>query len=335
MAEINGNYYDAEALKRYIDRFGKARILVVGDIIMDEYIWGNVTRISPEAPVPVVDVEQETKMLGGAANVIRNMATLGAKPILCGVVGDDSTGEEIVSALSHMGLSTDGVVRETGRPTSIKTRIVAHNQQVVRFDRESRADVRPQSIQKLIDYIGNHLDAIDAIVVSDYGKGLISGHLMMGMRELCHSRLAGDIIMTVDPKTGNFEYYRGVDVITPNHHEAGIYCGFKILDDDALKRAAKNMLNDLNCRSVLITQGKDGMTLFERNGEITHIPTVAKKVFDVTGAGDTVIGTISLGLAAGLDLKLAAILSNFAAGIVVGEVGTSAVRAEDLKKAIL
>ena len=335
MSEINGYYYDAEALKRYIDSFVTARILVVGDIIMDEYIWGNVTRISPEAPVPVVDVERETKMLGGAANVIRNMATLGAKPILCGVVGDDATGEEIVSALAHMGLSADGVVRETGRPTSIKSRIVAHNQQVVRFDRESRADVRPQSIQKLIDYIGKRLDAIDAIVVSDYGKGLISGHLMMGMRELCRPESGRKITMTVDPKTGNFEYYKGVDVITPNHHEAGIYCGFTIVDDDALNRAGDKMLNDLDCRSVLITQGKDGMTLFERGGEATHIPTVAKKVFDVTGAGDTVIGTISLGLAAGLDLKSAAILSNFAAGIVVGEVGTSAVRAEDLKKAIL
>jgi D-glycero-beta-D-manno-heptose-7-phosphate kinase len=335
MAEINGNYYDADHLRRFVDRFAAARILVVGDIIMDEYIWGNVSRISPEAPVPVVDVEQETKMLGGAANVIRNLATLGARPILCGVVGDDPTGEEIITALRHMGLSADGVVREVGRPTSIKTRIVAHNQQVVRFDRESRADVRPQSIQQILAFMGDHLDAIDAVVVSDYGKGLISGQLMMGMRELHQSRPGRPIVTTVDPKTGNFEYYRGVDVITPNHHEAGIYCGFNIVGKESLKRAGKKMLNDLGCRSVLITQGKDGMTLFEQNGEIAHIPTVAKKVFDVTGAGDTVIGTISLGLAAGLDLKSAAILSNFAAGIVVGEVGTSAVRAEDLKKVIV
>ncbi|MBW1780731.1 MAG: D-glycero-beta-D-manno-heptose-7-phosphate kinase [Deltaproteobacteria bacterium] len=334
MAEINGNYYHAETLKGHIDRFVKTRILVLGDIIMDEYIWGNVSRISPEAPVPVVDVEQETKMLGGAANVIRNMATLGAKPILCGVVGDDTTGKEILSVLARMGLKTEGVVSEPGRPTSIKTRIVAHNQQVVRFDRESRADVRPESIQKLLDYIGDHLDAIDAIVISDYGKGLISGRLMMGMRELSESHSGGKLIIAVDPKTGNFEYYKGVDVITPNHHEAGVFCGFEILDRDTLKQAGKKMVDDLECRSVLITQGKHGMTLFERNGEITHIPTVAKKVFDVTGAGDTVIGTISLGLAAGLDLRSAAILSNFAAGIVVGELGTSAVRAEELKKAI-
>lgn len=335
MAEINGNYYEAEALKKHVDRFVKARILVVGDIIMDRYIWGSVSRISPEAPVPVVDVEQETKMLGGAANVIRNIATLGASPLLCGVVGDDSTGEEILFELTQMGLKTEGVVREAGRPTSIKTRIVAHNQQVVRFDRESRADVERRSIQRLVDYIGDHLDTIDAIVVSDYGKGVISGDLMIGMRNLCASYADRKIIITVDPKTGNFEYYKRVDVITPNHHEAGVYCGFTVVDEDSLDRAGNTMLTDLDCRSVLITQGKDGMTLFERNGETTHIPTVAKKVFDVTGAGDTVIGTISLGLAAGLDLKSAAILSNFAAGIVVGEVGTSAIRAEDLKRAIL
>lgn len=334
MAEINGNYYHAETLKKYVDRFAEARIFVLGDIIMDEYIWGNVTRISPEAPVPVVDVKQETKLLGGAANVIRNMATLGARPVLCGVVGDDTTGEEILSALSHMGLKMDGVVSEPGRPTSIKTRIVANNQQIVRFDRESRADVRPESIQKLLDYIGENLDTIDAIVVSDYGKGLISGPLMMGMRELSRSRSGGKVVVAVDPKIGNFEYYKGVDVITPNHHEAGVFCGFEILDKDTLEQAGNQMLNALDCRSVLITQGKYGMTLFEKHGSITHIPTVAKKVFDVTGAGDTVIGTISLGLAAGLDLKSAAILSNFAAGIVVGEMGTSAVRAEELKKAI-
>lgn len=333
MGEINGNHYEGKTLKEYIDRFTAARILVVGDIIMDRFIWGSVTRISPEAPVPVVDVEQETQMLGGAANVIRNMATLGARPILCGVVGDDRTGEDILSELSHMGLKTDGVLRAPGRPTSIKTRIVAHHQQVVRFDRETRADLAPHHIQWLIEYMGAQLDEIDAIVVSDYGKGVISRDLMIGMRALCASRSDRKII-AVDPKTGNFEYYRGVDVITPNHHEAGTYCGFAIVDDDTLHRAGDKMLNDLDCRSVLITQGKDGMTLFEKTGEISHIPTVAKKVFDVTGAGDTVIGTFSLGLAAGLDLRSAAILSNFAAGIVVGEVGTSAVRAEDLKKAI-
>jgi D-beta-D-heptose 7-phosphate kinase/D-beta-D-heptose 1-phosphate adenosyltransferase len=321
-------------MKEYIDRFPKARVLVIGDIIMDEYVWGDVSRISPEAPVPVVEVKRETKMLGGAANVINNMATLGAKPILCGVIGKDITGEIILNNIQKMGLRTDGIVVEQDRPTSIKTRVVARNQQVVRFDRESRKDIRSESIKEILNFIERNLDNLDAVVVSDYGKGVVSAPLMKELRGLVHSVQDGSVIIAVDPKTGNFEYYHGVDVITPNHHEAGAFCRFEILDEEMLNRAGKQIISELTCRSVLITQGRDGMTLFENSGEITHIPTVAKKVFDVTGAGDTVIGSFSLGLASGLDLKSAAILSNFAAGIVVGEVGTSTVSAEDLKKTI-
>jgi D-beta-D-heptose 7-phosphate kinase/D-beta-D-heptose 1-phosphate adenosyltransferase len=321
-------------MKEYIDRFPKARVLVIGDIIMDEYVWGDVSRISPEAPVPVVEVKRETKMLGGAANVINNMTTLGAKPILCGVIGKDITGEIILNNIQKMGLRTDGIVVEQDRPTSIKTRVVARNQQVVRFDRESRKDIRSESIKEILNFIERNLDNLDAVVVSDYGKGVVSARLMKELRGLVHSVPDGSVIIAVDPKTGNFEYYHGVDVITPNHHEAGAFCRFEILDEEMLNRAGKQIISELTCRSVLITQGRDGMTLFENSGEITHIPTVAKKVFDVTGAGDTVIGSFSLGLASGLDLKSAAILSNFAAGIVVGEVGTSTVSAEDLKKTI-
>ncbi len=321
-------------LKQYVDRFPDARILVIGDIIMDEYIWGEVSRISPEAPVPVVKVKHETKMLGGAANVINNMASLGAKPVLCGVIGEDSTGEAILKDITTMGLTTDGIVIEQDRPTSIKTRIVAHSQQVVRFDRESQKNIRPESMQGLVEFIEKNLNNLDAIVVSDYGKGVISASLMKDLRGLVRSTTVGSVSIAVDPKICNFEHYKGVDVITPNHHEAGAFCGFEIVDEKTLHQAGKQILNELNCRSALITQGRDGMTLFENNAEITHIPTVAKKVFDVTGAGDTVISTFSLGLASGLDLKSAAILSNFSAGIVVGEVGTSTVSADDLKKAI-
>ncbi len=334
MAEINGNYYQSEILKNHIDRFCGARVFVIGDIIMDRYIWGDVSRISPEAPVPVVDVKMENAMLGGAANVIRNIASLGAKPVLCGVVGKDKTGKEILAEIEKMGLRKSGVVTEEGRITSIKTRVVAHNQQVVRFDRESRKKVSLASIEKMLSFIEQNLGEIDVIVISDYGKGVISGEIMKGLTALIGPPSKRSIILSVDPKTGNFEYYKGVDIITPNHHEAGLFCGMEIVDEETLWQAGKTMLDRLHCRSVLITQGKDGMTLFEKGGEITHIPTVAKKVFDVTGAGDTVIGTISLALAAGLDLKSAAIVSNFAAGIVVGEVGTSAVNAKDLKEAI-
>ncbi len=333
MAET-GYPYDADFLKKAIDRFPSARILVVGDIIMDEFIWGRVSRISPEAPVPVVNVTRQTTLLGGAANVIHNMASLGAAPILCGVIGADRRGEEIVEKVRALGLDTGGIVMEPDRPTSIKTRVVAHGQQVVRFDRESRREILPGSTEKLLQFIEEKLPSIDAVVVSDYGKGVISTPLMKGLRDRVRAVSERSIVTAVDPKTGNFEYYRGVDVITPNHHEAGAFCGFEITDRESLVRAGHRMLERLECRSVLITQGKRGVTLFENGGDITHIPTFAKKVFDVTGAGDTVIATFSLGLGSGLDLRSAAVLSNFAAGLVVAEVGTSAVTAAELKKSL-
>jgi D-beta-D-heptose 7-phosphate kinase/D-beta-D-heptose 1-phosphate adenosyltransferase len=322
---------NARKLIKYIDRFPGATVLVIGDIIMDEYIWGDVSRISPEAPVPVVDVRQDTKMLGGAANVINNIASLGGRAILCGVVGDDGTGKDLIEKISALGLSTEGILIEPGRPTTIKTRIVAHSQQVVRFDREVRRQIRDENTKGLLDFVKKVKGQIDAVVVSDYGKGVISAPLMKGLRKI----LAGShTILAVDPKPGHFEYYHGIDVITPNHHEAGAFCRMMIVDDDGLIQAGKQMLSELKCRSVLITQGRDGMTLFETNGEISHIPTMARKVFDVTGAGDTVISTFSLGLASGMDLKSAAVMSNLAAGIVVGEVGTSTVKAEELKQVI-
>jgi D-beta-D-heptose 7-phosphate kinase/D-beta-D-heptose 1-phosphate adenosyltransferase len=330
MQEINLNR-DGIELKRHIDRFSGTSILVVGDIIMDAYLWGNVSRISPEAPVPVVEVKEETKMLGGAANVIHNIGSLGGKSILCGVIGDDRTGKSIVERLENLGFTIDGIIVEPKRPTSMKTRVVAHNQQVVRFDRESRMAIRSESIRGLLGFIRERLSKLDAIVVADYGKGVISAELMKGLRELVKD---SEIILAVDPKIGNFEFYEGIDVITPNHYEAGAFCRIDIVDEKSLIQAGRHMLGELNCRSVLITQGKDGMTLFENSGEISHIPTVARKVFDVTGAGDTVISTLCLGLASGMDLKSAAVVSNFAAGIVVGEVGTSAVKAEELKKII-
>ncbi len=331
MLEI-GIDYDRNELIKYIHRFPETKVLVIGDIIMDEYIWGDVSRISPEAPVPVVEVKQETKMLGGAANVINNIASLGGRPILCGVIGDDPTGEEIVERIKGLDLVYDGIIFESERYTSIKTRVVAHNQQVVRFDRESRKEIRPESKDRLLAFVKESLDKLDAIVVADYGKGVISAQLMKGLRDIV---LGSDIILAVDPKTDNFEYYKGVDLITPNHHEAGAFCGIHIIDEETLIQAGRHMLSELNCRSVLITQGKDGMTLFENGGEICHIPTVSRKVYDVTGAGDTVISTFCLGLASGMDLKSAAIISNFAAGIVVGEVGTSTVKAHELEKVII
>ena len=321
----------ADDLKAWIRRFSDTKILVVGDIILDKFVWGDVTRISPEAPVPVVEVTQETKRLGGAANVLNNIASLGGHPILCGVVGEDRAGGEIVERIRDLGLPVEGVVPVNDRPTSVKSRVVAHNQQVVRFDRESRKRIQPEGVHRILDFVKQVRSEVHAIIVADYGKGVISEGMMEGLRSLVWD---SEIIIGVDPKTGNFASYKGIDTITPNHYEAGAYCGMEIHDEHTLLEAGRRMLETLEAGSVLITQGKDGMTLFERNGEATHIPTVARKVFDVTGAGDTVISTLCMGLAAGMDLKSAAVVANYAAGIVVGELGTSTVTVDELHRAI-
>ena len=322
---------DPGSLAKTIDEFSRTRVLVIGDIIMDEYIWGDVSRISPEAPVPVVDVKHETKMLGGAGNVVNNISSLGGEVILCGVVGNDATGRQVMEMVKNLGAATEGIIQEPARPTTIKTRIIAQHQQVVRFDRESRREILPGSLKRLLGFVSKRRKDIHAIVVSDYAKGVISPQVMKGLRDLVAD---SGIVLGVDPKKNNFDIYKGIDVITPNHHEASAFSGIEIVDDETLGRAGKKILRHLQCRSVLITQGRDGMTLFEKKGEPIHIPTVARKVFDVTGAGDTVISTFCLGLAAGMDLKSAAVISNFAAGIVVGEVGTSTVKAEELKRVI-
>jgi rfaE bifunctional protein kinase chain/domain len=320
-----------EELEDYIDRFPSTNIFVLGDIILDEYIWGDVSRISPEAPVPVVDIKTETKRLGGAANVVHNVISLGGKSILSGVIGEDDAGREVIESLHALGLTTEGVFMDPGRRTSIKTRVVARNQHVVRFDRENRRPLDPSITDKLLNFLEKNMDSIDTIIVADYGKGVISSQLMKGLRDLV---MDSDIILAVDPKTDHFEYYREIDVITPNHNEAGSFCRFEIVDEETLIRAGMKMLNDLQCKSVLITQGKEGMTLFEKGEEPCHIPTIARKVFDVSGAGDTVISALCLGLASGMDLKSAAVISNLASGMVVGEVGTSVVTTQELKNVI-
>jgi len=318
-------------LIEYIDRFHSANVFVIGDIMLDEYIWGDVSRISPEAPVPVVEIKEETKRLGGAANVVHNIISLGGKCTLCGVIGEDNTGRELTEMLKGIGLTTDGILIDPSRHTSIKTRVVARNQQVVRFDRETRGKIDNESTERLLKFLKQRTNDIDAIVVADYGKGVISPQLMKGLMALIADSKK---ILAVDPNTEHFEYYEGIDIITPNHHEAGAYCRFEIVDEETLDKAGRKMLDELNCKCVLITQGKDGMTLFEKGEDPYHISTIARKVFDVSGAGDTVIGTLCLGLASGMDRRSAAVISNFAAGIVVGEVGTSVVTAKELKDVI-
>ena len=324
--------YDSKVLSEGIDKFSSCRILVVGDVIMDEFLWGRVERISPEAPVPVVQVEEESLVLGGAGNVVNNIISLGGQALLCGVIGNDAMGRELVHMLEKMNSPSHGLVVEDRRPTTIKTRVVAHSQQVVRVDREESEPVTEASIERIITTVKEQTGSIDAIVVSDYGKGVVTRSLMDGLRSLGQD---GQPILAVDPTVRNLALYKDVTLITPNNYEAQRMSGIQIEDDQSLRRAGAHLLEELGCQTVLITQGDKGMTLIEGNGETTQIPTVARKVFDVSGAGDTVIATFTLALAAGLTPSEAALLSNLAAGIVVGEVGTAAVAASRLKEILI
>ena len=322
---------DKKYLKNGIDNFRKSMILVIGDIMLDRFIWGNVSRISPEAPVPVVEVEQETVMLGGATNVVNNLVSLGGSVMMCGVVGDDPTGKEIISRLNELHVDTTGIAIELDRPTSVKTRIIAHDQQVVRFDREKKIPLKPKTTKGILDFIDGKKENVSAIIVSDYGKGVISRQLMDGLKSIT---LDCDFPVTVDPNVKNFPLYKNVTVITPNHNQAGEIAGLEIINEEDLKKVGEKLLNNKKCKALLITRGKDGMTLFEEKGRVMQIKSVARKVYDVTGAGDTVIATLTLGIAGGLDIKSAAYLSNLAAGIVVGEIGTSTVKIDNLKELI-
>jgi D-beta-D-heptose 7-phosphate kinase/D-beta-D-heptose 1-phosphate adenosyltransferase len=324
--------HDFKALTEGIDKFSSCRILVVGDVIMDEFLWGRVERISPEAPVPVVQVEEESLVLGGAGNVVNNIISLGGQALLCGVIGKDAMGKELIHMLQEMNSPTHGLVVEDRRPTTIKTRVVAHSQQVVRVDREESEPVTEASIERIITTVKEQIGSIDAIVVSDYGKGVVAQGLMETIRLLTRDR---QITLTVDPNVQNVALYKGVTLITPNHQEAELMSGIVINDEESLRRAGTRLLDELGCQMVLLTQGDRGMALFEGNGRTTQIPTVARKVFDVSGAGDTVTGTFTLALAAGLTPRQAAVLANLAAGIVVGEIGTATVAASRLKEVLL
>lgn len=320
-----------QELLDYIPRFKNARIMVIGDLMIDEYIWGNVSRISPEAPVPVVNVTSENLCLGGAGNVVNNIFTLGGKVFLAGVVGNDEMGRKVIHDLRKMGIDTRGIIMETQRVTTVKTRIIAHHQQVVRYDREVVRPIFPENVKQIINLLQTWLPEIDAVLISDYGKGVICGPLMEQVRALV--KRAGKII-TVDPKVKNFPFFGEVTVITPNHLEAAEAAGRWIQNEEDLMVVGQTLLERLRAQSVLITRGEKGMSLFQDNGEVTHIPTVAKEVYDVTGAGDTVISVLTLAMACGAPVKEAAMLANIAAGIVVGEVGTATVKSAELEDAV-
>ncbi len=306
--------------------FAGKRIVVLGDVMLDEFIWGRVRRISPEAPVPVVEVDRQTLALGGAGNVTSNLVALGAAPTPIGVVGNDSDAERLRAAFHDVGVNTDGLVIDADRPTTIKTRVIAHSQQVVRADRESRAAINAEIEERLLNIFRGELDAADAVVVSDYGKGLLTPGLLSGALTAARER---GLTVCLDPKMRNFVHYQPVTVITPNNQEAAEAAGIAIEDEQSLTEAGRKLLASIECRAVLVTRGEEGMTLFTEDG-VTHIPTVAREVYDVTGAGDTVIATLALAIASGASLEEAAVLANHAAGVVVAKVGTASVTREEL-----
>ncbi len=315
----------------FIAKFPDTRIMVIGDLMVDEYIWGNVSRVSPEAPVPVVSVTSESLRLGGAGNVGNNIRTLGGKVLLAGIVGNDEMGRKVIHDLHKMGLETKGVIVEPERVTTVKTRIIAQHQQVVRYDREITRPIHPENIQQILSLLEGGINELDAVLVSDYGKGVICEPLMERVRFL--TQRAGKIL-AVDPKVKNFPLFREVTIITPNHYEAAEATGRWIMSEEDLMTVGRTLLQRLQVQSVLITRGEKGMTLFQHNGEVIHIPTMAKEVYDVTGAGDTVISVLTLAMASGATAKEAAILSNIAAGIVVGEIGTATIKASELEDAV-
>ncbi|MFQ5900035.1 MAG: D-glycero-beta-D-manno-heptose-7-phosphate kinase [Thermodesulfobacteriota bacterium] len=317
---------------RLIKAFKKTRILVIGDIILDHFIWGNVQRISPEAPVPVVEVTSENMMLGGAVNVVNNIHSLGGEVYIGGIVGRDEDGKKVIEELKERGISTNGIVLEDGRPTSIKTRIIAHNQQVVRFDKEKKGEISAKALKAILDYAKGMADEVNVLIISDYAKGVISRELV---KELIALYRENGRVVVIDPKVKHINFYKGATVITPNTFEASKASGIDIEDDDSLERSGRHLLETLSSEAVLITRGEHGMALFEKTGDVTFIPTVAHDVYDVTGAGDTVIGVFALALASGTGYKEAAVLANYAAGVVVGEVGTAVVRPEELFDAII
>jgi len=319
-------------LRDAVRSFSRANILVIGDIIVDHFIWGSVSRISPEAPVPVVDVTHENLLLGGAANVLHNIYAQQGTGVLCGMIGSDPMGDHLLSLLAELGSPATGIVRSPNRPTTLKTRIVAQSQQVVRFDREKTGEPAPERLAELCRFLDDNLAEFDAVIVSDYDKGMISMALMDHLR--ARRERGRRIPLVVDPKPQRPERFLGASIITPNLHEAERLSGMSIRSEDDLHSAARLLQEKFSSQAVLITRGEAGMALYEEGHPLTTIPTMAKEVYDVTGAGDTVIAVLALGLAVGLSPTDAAVLANFAAGVVVGKVGTATASTAELLEAI-
>ena len=317
---------DRAALGRIIRRFGRKRVLVLGDLMLDRYIWGDVSRISPEAPVPVIEVRSDSLQLGGAGNVAHNLVSLVAAPLLAGVVGDDAEGRWIKS---RMPAKNRGILVDRRRPTIVKTRIVAHHQQIARVDLERKGALSEGLIASLAKFVGEA--DYDGLLISDYNKGIVNPGLMAGVLAAAGERKAP---VFVDPKVENFRLFSPVTLITPNHFEAEKVVGHPCRTDAEVERAGAEIMALISCRYLIIKRGEQGMTVFQQKEKPIHIPTVAREVFDVTGAGDTVIAAAALALLAGGTIEQAAIIATAAAGIVVGKIGTATVTPEEILAAL-
>jgi D-beta-D-heptose 7-phosphate kinase/D-beta-D-heptose 1-phosphate adenosyltransferase len=314
-----------------VGRFSGVRALVVGDLMLDRFIAGRVSRISPEAPVPVVRVTGEDVRPGGAGNVVSNIAALGGRAAACGVVGRDEAGTRLVAALREVGADVEGVFQARDGATIEKTRIIAHHQQVVRLDREPPTMLDGPAVRRVREFVLRRRPRCDVLVVSDYGKGTVDRALLEALAE---ARRRAEFTWLVDPKQANFAHYRGASLVKPNREEAAAASGVPISDEASLRAAGAKLLALWQAGAVLISRGEEGMALFKPGGIVETFPTVAREVFDVTGAGDTVLATCALALGAGGSLEEATVLANHAAGVVVGKVGTATVSAGELRAAL-
>ncbi len=319
------------AVKKYFQRFSRCHVLILGDVMLDEYMWGAVSRISPEAPVPVVAVRSESVKVGGAGNVATNVATLGGRASLIGLVGNDVAAERLGHELELAGVKSDGLIVDASRPTTIKSRVVAGSQHVVRFDRESDAPISRAIRRRVVAAARERLPEADVLLISDYAKGLVGPGLV---REILGLAARHRKLVVVDPQVQHLPLFKGVTVVAPNHHEAAAAARLSVRSEADLLRVGWVLVRRLKARAVLITRGEQGMSLFETGKPVVHIPTVAREVYDVTGAGDTVMGALSLALAAGADMHKAAVIANYAAGVVVGKRGTATVTRAELERAL-
>jgi D-beta-D-heptose 7-phosphate kinase/D-beta-D-heptose 1-phosphate adenosyltransferase len=321
---------DASRIARLVARFPRARVMVIGDLMLDQFVWGAVRRISPEAPVPVVHVTRESAHPGGAGNVVANLAALGTRPTVVGWVGRDPAGRTISSLLHHLGADTSGIVTSSEVTSIEKTRIIAHSQQVVRLDRESVRS-SPRLARQVLGRLETLLDGVAAVVVSDYGKGTVTKEMLDFLAE---RRARQGFLLLIDPKQPNFPHYRGATLIKPNESEASAAAGSEIEDEPSLEAVGARLLERWQSEAVLVSRGEHGMSLYRRGVPPSHFQAAAREVFDVTGAGDTVMAVAGVALAAGGSLEDAAYLANLGAGIVVGKVGTATVSRDELIAAV-